>query len=446
MSSASPLIEPDSSESSESSNHGENFALAELFNTDATTLQGRVKPFSDFYRDTVEKGMVHYSREIVSAVSNRTRVRGADGTVREMIMLGSNNYLGLTTHPHVVGRIKDALDAFGAGVGGPPLLGGMTELHRQLEKRLSQMKGAEDTMLFGSGYQANLGWVNTLIRPDDVLLYDAYNHASLYDGIALTAAKTKFSAIRFAHNDMDHLERLLMRYRKAEDRPHRQIFVAAEGVYSMDGDLVPLPRITELCAQYGAVLMVDDAHGTGVMGAHGGGVGEHFGMKEGVDIWVGSFSKAFGMTGGFLSASREVIDYLRFCSRSYIFSAHLPITTVAAVLGGLEVLEKEPERIVRLHENAAYLEKALSGLGFKTFREAAIIPVHMPAEANIREVCKLFDDEGIFLNSIEYPAVSKEGQRLRLSVMATHTREDLDEAIAAFERVGRTAGLLSASR
>jgi len=425
-----------------SSTHGENFSIAGLFETDATTLSGRVKPFSDYYRDALAHGQVHYGREIVSAVSHRTQVRSLDGGTREMIMLGSNNYLGLTTHPHVTERIKKALDEFGAGMGGPPLLGGMSQLHVELEKRLSQMKGTEDTMLFGSGYQANLGWVTTLLRDDDVLLYDEYNHASLYDGIALAAASASFKAIRFAHNDMAHLEKLLIRSRKDTSRKYRQIFVATEGVYSMDGDLAPLPRISELCAQYGATLMVDDAHGTGVMGKTGSGVGEHFGMHGGVDLWLGSFSKAFGMTGGFISTTREIVDYLRFCSRSYVFSAHLPITTVAGVLGGLETLEKEPELIVRLHQNADYLETALKKLGFRTHREAAIIPVMVPSEVNIREVCKLFDDENIFLNSIEYPAVPRDGQRLRLSVMATHTKEDLDLTIAAFARIGKAVGIL----
>jgi len=188
--------------------------------------------------------------------------------------------------------------------------------------------------------------------------------------------------------------------------------------------------------------MVDDAHGSGVMGKTGGGTGEHFDMHGGVDLWMGSFSKAFGMTGGFVSGTREVIDYLRFCSRAYIFSAHLPITTVAGVLGGLEVLEKEPELIVRLHENAKYLEKALAERGFMASRDAAIIPVMVPSEFDIREICKLFDEQDIFLNSIEYPAVPRDGQRLRLSVMATHTKEDLDLAIAAFERVGKATGIV----
>lgn len=422
--------------------HGENFSIAGLFKVDSTTLGGRVRPFSEYYRDAQAEGLVHYGREIVSAVSNRTVVKRGDGSAREMIMLGSNNYLGLTTHPHVTMRIKNALDDFGAGMGGPPLLGGMSQLHVELERQLSVMKGTEDTMLFGSGYQANLGLVTTLLRDDDVLIYDEYSHASLYDGIALTATGTNFRAIRFAHNDLGHLEKLLIRSRTDVSKKFRQVFVAVEGVYSMDGDLAPLPEITALCARYGAVLMVDDAHGSGVMGATGAGCGEHFNLTGDVDLWMGSFSKAFGMTGGFVSGKREVIDYLRFCSRSYIFSAHLPITTVAGVLGGLEVLERSPELLVRLHENADYLESSIKRLGFRTHRAAAIIPVLIPADINIREVCKLFDDENIFLNSVEYPAVPRDGQRLRLSVMATHTKDDLDIAIAAFGRVGKTLGLI----
>ncbi|HEX3636399.1 MAG TPA: pyridoxal phosphate-dependent aminotransferase family protein, partial [Paraburkholderia sp.] len=318
MSSDSPAADL---ESVASTNNGENFSLSEFFRTEATTLLGRVKPFSEYYRETRAKGLAHYGREIVSAVSNRVLVRGIDGTTREMVMFGSNNYLGLTTHPHVLGRIQQALEEFGAGVGGPPLLGGMTQLHKELERRLSIWKGTEDSLLYGSGYQANLGWVTTLLRDNDVLLYDEYNHASLYDGIALTAATTNLKAIRFAHNDTEHLERLLIRVRKGAAQPNRQIFVVVEGVYSMDGDLAPLPRISELCGEYGATLVVDDAHGTGVMGKTGRGTTEHFGLKDSVDICMGSFSKAFGMTGGFLSADREVIDYLRFCSRSYMFSA-----------------------------------------------------------------------------------------------------------------------------
>lgn len=423
--------------------HGKNFSLKDFFKTDATSLSGRVRPFSEYYRQARGEGLLQYGREIVSSVEHRTSVRSLDGSTREMIMLGSNNYLGLTTHPTVIARIKRALDEFGAGMGGPPLLGGMSQLHIELEARLSAMKGSEDTMLYGSGYQANLGWVTTLLRNDDVLLYDEYSHASLYDGIALTVSGVEVKAIRFAHNDVEHLEKLLIRARKDTSKQFRQIFVAVEGVYSMDGDLAPLPELSAVCHKYDAILMVDDAHSTGVMGKTGGGTGEHFDMHAGgVDMWMGSFSKALGMSGGFISASREIIDYLRFCSRSYVFSAHLPITTIAGVLGGLDVMEAEPELFVRLHENADYLVSALQSLGFNTQHQAAIIPVLVPEGINIREVCRLFDQNNIFLNSIEYPAVSLDGQRLRLSVMATHTKEDLDIAIDAFARIGKQVGMI----
>ncbi|WP_322049631.1 aminotransferase class I/II-fold pyridoxal phosphate-dependent enzyme, partial [Paraburkholderia sp. J67] len=202
-------------ESVPSTNNGENFSLSEFFRTEAPTLKGRVAPFSEYFRESRARGLAHYGREIVSAITNRVQVRGIDGATKEMIMFGSNNYLGLTTHPHVLARIREAMETFGAGVGGPPLLGGTTRLHKELEERLSAWKGSDDTLLYGSGYQANLGWVTTLLRDDDVLLYDEYNHASLYDGIALTAASISLKAIRFAHNDMAHLERLLIRARKS---------------------------------------------------------------------------------------------------------------------------------------------------------------------------------------------------------------------------------------
>jgi 7-keto-8-aminopelargonate synthetase-like enzyme len=292
-------------------------------------------------------------------------------------------------------------------------------------------------MLFASGYQANLGWVTGLLRDDDVLLYDELNHASLYDGIAMAMSASRARAFRFRHNDCAHLESLLARFSGKKS----QIYVAVEGVYSMDGDLAPLPEVAALCRKFGAILIVDDAHGAGVMGAAGSGTAEHFGLRGEVDIAMGTFSKSFGVTGGFLVARREVIDYLRFFSRSYMFSAHLPVTTVAAVLAGLDVIAREPALLRRLHDNAAYLQKGLQFLGFDVPRGAAILPVHIPPRIDLREMSRRFDEEGIFLNSIEYPAVPQDQQRLRLSVMATHTREDLDLAIAVFRKIKDEFGL-----
>lgn len=415
--------------------NSENFSLAEFISSSGLTLEERVKPFSDYYRSSLKTGHALYGREIVGSVSNRVQVRDAvTGDIREMVMMGSNNYLGLTTHPHVVARVLGALEQHGAGMGGPPLLGGISSSHRELERRLAVLKGGNseewDAMIFASGYQANIGWLNALLREGDVLLFDELNHASLYDGIALSGGKIR--AMRFRHNDCDHLKALLERFSKNR---RGQIWVAVEGVYSMDGDLPPLQEIQEICAQYGAYLMVDDAHGTGVMGPSGAGTAEHFGLHGKIDVSMGTFSKAFGTTGGFIVARRDVIDYMRFFSRSYMFSASLPPTTIATVLGGLEVLEKEPERIAKLQENSVYLFDVLKFLGCKVKRGGAIVPVLVPEHIDIRELNRRFHEEGVFLNSVEYPAVARDEQRLRLSVMSAHTREDLDLVIAAFKKL-----------
>lgn len=432
-----------------SPSHAENFSLQDFFGLSGTTLLERVRPFSEYFRGQSGVGRALYAREILGPMDARTQVRDAvTGLPREMVMLGSNNYLGLANDPYVKDAVKRAIDEVGTGMGGPPLLNGMSCLHRQLEQRLAWLKGCEDALLFASGFQANLGWVGGLVREGDVVLYDEFSHASLYDALKLAGAGAlsgKVRAQRFRHNDCVHLERLLEQTLEREGTAHRQIFVAVEGVYSMDGDLAPLAKIRELCDRFGSSvnLVVDDAHGTAVMGETGGGTAEHFGIKGQVDIAMGTFSKAFGTTGGFLAGKREVIDYLRFFSRAYMFSAHLPPPTVASVIAGLDVLEREPQRLTQLHANAEYLAAGLRSLGLSAAREAAIIPIRVPAEVDLRRLNQAFDAEGIFLNSVEYPAVPRDAQRLRISVMATHTRADLDQALEVFGRLGRRFGLIS---
>lgn len=418
---------------------GENFSLAEFMASGGTTLLERVQPFSDYYRASLAAGLALYGRELMGPCENRTRVKDhRSGAVTEMIMLGSNNYLGLTTHPHVREAVERAVADFGSGMGGPPLLNGTSSLHRELERRLAALKAGPrpaqemDCLLFASGFQANIGWLSALAREGDVLIYDELSHASLYDGVALMGPRIK--AFRFRHNDCAHLKTLLTRF-NAGKKPGAQIFVAIEGVYSMDGDLPPLHEIAALCHTHQATLMMDDAHGTGVMGAHGGGVADHFELDDVVDLHLGTFSKTFGVTGGFIVARREIIDYMRFFSRSYMFSAHLPPTTAAAVLAALDIIEREPERRTRLDENASYLHGRLKGLGLTVKRGGAIVPVLVPEHIDIRELARRIHEEGVFLNAIEYPAVPKDQQRLRLSVMATHTKDDLDAAVAVIEKM-----------
>jgi glycine C-acetyltransferase len=285
-----------------------------------------------------------------------------------------------------------------------------------------------------------VGLVSGLMNPSDVVLYDAYSHASFCDGIKLSGVQ----AFRFPHNDLARLEALL----RLKTSPDHDTYVGVEGVYSMDGDLAPLDRIVELCEAFGAILIVDDAHGTGVMGAKGSGTAEHFGVEGRVPLTMGTFSKTFAVTGAFIAGPQAIISYLRFFARSYMFSASLPPMVLAAVLGGLDVLEAEPGRLVKLRENVAHAAAGLNMIGIPVRPEAAIIPLVVPQTMNIRRAGGHFHERGIFVNSVEYPAVPISQQRFRISIMATHRREDIDALVSAVEevwsesrnRTDRTAG------
>ena len=409
---------------------GENFDLRDvLLKGRSLPLLNRTSFFQRFLQD-VQQREENLCMRCMNSPSDRevTVLDPASHTERRMLMFGSNNYLGLATHPHVVKQAAQALEKYGAGVGGPPLLNGYTTLHRELEERLAALKGTEDAMIYSSGYGANVGMVSGLAGKADIILYDAYSHASFCDGITLSAAQS----FHFAHNDLGHLAVLLER---AQTHPHNDIYVGVEGVYSMDGDLAPLDQILALCNQYGAHLMLDDAHGTGVMGTHGRGSAEHFGVEGRIPITMGTFSKAFTATGGFVAASKAIVDYLRFFARSYMFSASLPPATIATVLAGLDVLEHEPERLVRLHENVAYAARHLRSRGFPMPSQSAILPLRVPHGMDIRRASRAFHERGIFVNSVEYPAVPVSQQRFRISMMATHTREDIDRLLAVIDEV-----------
>lgn len=431
----------------ESPANSENFSLEHFYSkyrqegaATGSALLDRVKPFSDYLRQSNRQGHALYCRQIEGATGPRVAIRDPlTGTTRTMVMMGSNNYLGLANHPRVVQAVKDAVDRHGVGMGGPPLLNGMNGLHRQLELRIARLKGKEDALLFASGFQANLGWVPALLRPRDFLIYDELHHASLFDGIKIARANARIHTQAFKHNDIRHLLQVL---EKARDElvPGAHVFVAVEGVYSMDGDLAPLKEIARICRAFEATLVLDDAHGTGILGANGAGTAEHLGVE--VDLAMGTFSKAFGVTGGFVAGKREVIDYLRFFSRSYMFSAHLPQAIVAAILAGLDVIAEEPEIRKRLRENVDYLVAGLRKHGFKVSSHSAIIPLAVPERVDIRAFGKRIHEEGLFTSMIEYPAVPKDAQRIRLSVMADHSREDLDFAAGTLAKLGREFGLL----
>jgi 8-amino-7-oxononanoate synthase len=354
-----------------------------------------------------------------------------DGVRR--VMVGSNNYLGLTNDPRVLAAASAALQKYGSACTGSRFLNGNTDLHDRLEVELAQLVGKEAALVFPTGYQANLGVVSALAGPGDVLLIDKLNHASMVDGATLSGAEI----VRFRHADLAHLE---ARLNRAAGRPK---MVIVDGVFSMEGDVADIPRIADLCDAHGARLVVDDAHGIGVFGATGAGVAEHFGETHRVDIIIGTFSKSFASIGGFVAADTQVISYLRHTARSLIFSASIPASACATVLTAIEIMREEPERRVRLWENARRMQRELSGLGFDTFgSESPIVPVIVGGTLRTFEFWKRLLDAGVFTNPVIAPAVPATSGRIRTSYMATHTDAQLDRVLDAFQRVGREMDLI----
>lgn len=383
------------------------------------SLDQRTLSFDAFIQDLKNKGEHNYFRLIVSPPGREVIVREEkDQKKHKMIMFGSNNYLGLGNHPYVKSSVKEAIDAFGSGLGGPAILNGYTLLMKRLEQRISKLKHQEDAIIFPAGYSANLGFISSLVTDKDLIVYDELSHASFYDALRLG----NIQGIRFKHNDLESLEAILIKYNGLVEG---RIWVCMEGVYSMDGDMAPLSEMIPLIKKYGAYSMLDDAHGTGVIGSNGGGTAAYFGVSEEIDISMGTFSKTFAVTGGFLSGSKEMINYMRYYARPYMFSASLPPMTLAAILAGLDVIEKEPELIDNLHSNILYANRILSSYGFKSNTNTPIISLIVPEWMNIRKANALIHKYGIFLNAIEYPAVPKDKQRFRISLMAQHTHEDI---------------------
>ncbi len=352
---------------------------------------------------------------------------------RRRIMVGSNNYLGLTNDPRVLEAAAAALQKYGSACTGSRFLNGNTDLHERLEVELAQLMGKEAALVFPTGYQANLGVISALAGPGDVLLIDKLNHASMVDGATLSGAEV----VRFRHGDLKHLEARLTR---AAGRPK---MVIVDGVFSMEGDLADVPRIADMCDAHSARLIVDDAHGVGVFGETGAGVCEHFGMTSRVDLIVGTFSKSFASIGGFVVGDEAVISYLRHTARSLIFSASIPASACATVLAAIEIMRQEPERRVRLWENARRMQRELSGLGFDTFgSESPIVPVIVGGTLRTFEFWKRLLDAGVFTNPVIAPAVPATSGRIRTSYMATHTEAQLDQVLDAFQRVGREMDLI----
>jgi 8-amino-7-oxononanoate synthase len=353
---------------------------------------------------------------------------------RPVVMLGSNNYLGLSSHPEVKAAAAAALEKYGTGCAGSRLLNGTLDIHVELEERLARFMRREAVITFATGYQANVGALSTLLDRHDEVFLDGLDHASLIDGARLGFAKHR----KFKHNDMGDLEKKLAASPQAAGK-----LIVVDGVYSMEGDLADLPALVAVARKFDARVMVDEAHGVGVLGTHGRGACEHFGVENEVDLVMGTFSKSLAAVGGFIAGSRKVIDYIKHTARSAIFSAAPSPPVIGAVIKALELVEREPERRKTLWENTDYMKRALPALGFDIGNpESPVIPIMVGQDALAYEMAVRLQDEGVFANPVVSPAVPPDQAMIRTSYMATHTRAHLDLALDALATVGRQLGVI----
>jgi glycine C-acetyltransferase len=375
------------------------------------------------------KGLYRTLRTVESAQGPRLVVDG-----KEVLLLCSNDYLGLANHPRVKEAAKSAIDKYGFGSGASRLVSGSMEAHCSLEEKIAKFKGTEAALLFNSGYAANTGVISALAGRQDIVYSDRLNHASIVDGCRLSMAKVR----RYRHCDSTHLEELLQTPKSGGK------LLVTDGVFSMDGDIAPLKEIAALAKQYGTMLMVDDAHGVGVLGEGGRGTAEELGLHpDDIDIHMGTLGKALGTFGAYVAGSRELIDYLINSTRSFIYSTALPPSTAAAAEAALDILISEPERRERLKENAKLMRNGLSGLGFDTGNSRTpIIPL---IAGSAKMACTMMEslfEEGIFAQAIRPPTVPEGSARIRVTVTSEHSKSDLKKALEAFELAGKKSGLL----
>ncbi len=372
-------------------------------------------------RQLMESGIYPYFKALESEQAPEVTIQG-----KKFIMFGSNNYLGLANDPRMKAAAIDAIKKYGTGVAGSRFLNGNTVLHMELERKLAAFKGREAALVYATGYQMNLGVVSALVGKGDFAIVDKLDHASILDGCRLSHGEIR----RFKHNNPADLERVLK-----DIGPGHGKLVIVDGVFSMEGDIAPIPEISKICRKYGARLMVDDAHATGVLGRHGRGTCEYFNLShKDVDLVVGTCSKSFASVGGFVVGDENIIHYIQHLSRSMIFSAALPPASVAAISKAIDIIEEEPQRIKKLWDNAAYLMKNFKRMGLNTGEtRTPIIPVVIGDNEKTFMLWRMLYDKGLFTNPVVSPAVPPKRSLLRVVATATHTREQLDRALNIFE-------------
>ncbi len=374
-------------------------------------------------------GVYPYFRAISSGQDTEVMIHG-----KKMIMIGSNNYLGLTSHPKVKEAAVEAVKKFGSGCSGSRFLNGTLELHEKLEERLAQFMQKDAALIFSTGFQTNLGTISSLVSRKDYVIIDRSDHASIVDACRLSFGEV----LKFKHSDMDELARILGNCNNDAGK-----LIAVDGVFSMEGEIAPLPDIVKLAKKHNARVMVDDAHSIGVLGDHGRGTAEHFGLDNEVDLVMGTFSKSFASLGGFISGGERVINYIKHTSRPLIFSASPPPAAVAACLAALDIIETEPERRERLWQITHRMHDEYKSLGFNIGKtQTPIIPIYIGDDMKTFQFWRMLSDAGIFVNPIISPAVPPGSQLLRTSYTATHTDEQMNRVLDVFKKVGKKMGVI----
>lgn len=397
----------------------------------ANWITQRIHNYGDAKR-LMGLGLYQFFRPIQSEQDTEVIVEG-----RKLLMFGSNSYLGLTNHPRVKEAAAQALLKYGTACAGSRFLNGTLDIHIKCEEKIAEFIGKEAALLYSTGFQVNQGVISALVGRDDFVLLDKLDHASIVDGARLSFGKT----LRYRHNDMNGLEQILKPIPNEKGK-----LIVADGVFSMDGDIVDLPAVVRLAEEYNAMIMIDDAHAIGVIGDGGRGTASYFGLTDKIELIMGTFSKSLASQGGFVASDRDTIHYLKHNSRALIFSASPTPANVAAVIAALDIIQSEPERLEQLWHNTHRLASGLKALGFDLGRTATpILPVMIGDDLKCLQMSLALQEQGVFVNPVVYPGVEMGQALLRVSLMATHTFAQIDRALQAFEQTGRQVGVIPCS-